>query len=278
MRSLLIFSLCLITVSSFAQTDYTYQTFRDTRVVNGHSVETNEGGELKMIISHRFGAINGGAYEFFGLDQSTIRLGFDYGVTNNLTVGVGRSSFEKTVDGFVKYKFLHQKSGDENFPVSVSALASMAANGLRWENEERENYFSSRLFYAYQLIVARKFHPRFSLQVMPSMVHRNLVPTPDVAHDVFALGSSFRFQVTQQLSVQGEYYYTLPDQLEPGRTNSLSLGVDIETKGHVFQLHLSNSRGMIEKFFIAETFGDWLDGDIYFGFNITRDWRLTGRK
>ena len=109
MRSLLIFSLCLITVSSFAQTDYTYQTFRDTRVVNGHSVETNEGGELKMIISHRFGAINGGAYEFFGLDQSTIRLGFDYGVTNNLTVGVGRSSFEKTVDGFVKYKFLHQK-------------------------------------------------------------------------------------------------------------------------------------------------------------------------
>ncbi|NNE54768.1 MAG: hypothetical protein HKN32_02015, partial [Flavobacteriales bacterium] len=214
----------------------------------------------------------------FGLDQSTIRLGLDYGLSNNLTVGIGRSSFEKTVDGFIKYKLLHQKSGEQNMPVSVTAFSSIAINGLRYSDPERENYFTSRLFYAYQLLIARKFSDRFSLQVMPSMVHRNLVPAPEVAHDVFALGGAFRFQLTKQVSIQSEYYYTLPGQLEPGRTNSLAIGVDIETKGHVFQLHFSNSRGMIEKFFIAETFGDWTMGDIYFGFNISRDWRLTGRK
>lgn len=271
--------LVLFGFSALAQdTEYAYQTFADTRVINGHSVETSDGGELKMIISHRFGDVNGGAYEWFGLDQSTIRIGFDYGVTNNLTVGWGRSSFEKTYDGFVKYRALTQSKGAKNMPISLTGFAAITVNSVRWADPDRENFFSSRLNYAYQLIIARKFNDRFSLQIMPTLVHRNLVPTAEIAHDVLACGVASKFQLTDMLALKLEYYYTLPNQLAAGRTNSLSIGVDIETKGHVFQLHLSNSRGMIEKFFVTETFGDWTVGEVGLGFNITRDWRLTGRK
>lgn len=253
------------------------QTFKDTRVVNGHSVETSDLGEMKFIISHRFGYVNTGAYEVFGLDQSTIRIGLDYGITDNFTVGAGRSSFEKTFDGFVKYRLLRQKSGEKKFPFSLTAMSSTALTTLKWAEPERENYFTSRLTYAHQILIARKFSDAFSWQIMPTLLHRNIVPTSDVAHDVYAIGSATRLQLTKTLSVQTEYYYTLPGQLEDGYRNSLSIGVDIETKGHVFQLHVSNSRGMIEKFFIGNTTGQWDKGDVSIGFNITRDFRLRGR-
>jgi hypothetical protein len=258
--------------------EWVHQTFRDTRVVSGHSVETNDGGQMKFIIGHRFGEVSGGAYELFGIDQSTIRFGLDYGITNNFTVGIGRSSFEKTYDGFLKYRILQQRSGEKPMPVTVTALSSIAVYGLKWDDPDRENYFTSRLYYSFQALIARKFSDTFSLQLMPSLVHRNIVPTDEVAHDVLSLGAGGRFQVSSVVALQAEYYYTPQDQLGPGRTNSLSVGVDIDTKGHVFQLHVSNSRGMIEKFLITETTGDILDGDLHLGFNITRDFRLTGRK
>ena len=118
------------------------QTFKDTRVVNGHSVETSELGEMKFIISHRFGYVNTGIYEVFGLDQSTIRIGLDYGITNRLTVGLGRSSFEKTYDGFAKYNLLRQGKGKGSSPVSLTVLATTALTTLKWEDPERENYFT----------------------------------------------------------------------------------------------------------------------------------------
>lgn len=271
--------LGLILISTlYAQTDAVSQTFKDTRIVNGHSVETSEQGQMKFIIAHRFGYVNGGAYELFGIDQSTIRIGLDYGITNNLTVGVGRSSFEKTLDGYLKYRILRQKSGPGAFPVSITAMSSTALTTLKWEDPERENFFSSRLAYAHQLLIARKFSSAFSMQLMPTMVHFNLVPTPEFDHDVYAIGAATRYQLTKMISFQTEYYYVLPGQIGEQYGNSLSLGFDIETKGHVFQLFLSNSRGMIEKFFIAETQGKWEEGDISIGFNITRDFRLTGRK
>lgn len=279
MKRVLIVVLTLLSCSAFAQeTEYAYQTFADTRIINGQSVETSDGGELKMIISHRFGDLDGGVYELFGLDQGSIRIGFDYGINNNLTVGWGRSSFEKTYDGFVKYRLLTQSRGVKDMPISLTGLATIAINGQRWTDPERENFFSSRINYAYQIIIARKFNDRFSVQIMPTLVHRNLVATTEIDHDVYACGIASKFQLTDMLALKAEYYYTLPNQLAPGRTNSLSIGVDIETKGHVFQLHFSNSRGMIEKFFVTETFGDWAQFEVGLGFNMTRDWRLTGKK
>lgn len=261
--------------------NYTFATFKTTRLINGHSVETNSGGELLFLISHRFGRVNGGASEFFGLDNATIRLGLEYGITDRLGIGVGRSSFEKTVDGFVKYKLLRQKSGAESFPFTATLFASAAIKTVPWAEPERPNYFSSRMYYSFQVLLARKFSEGFSLQLMPTLVHRNLVATTADANDVFAIGIGGRQKITPSLSVNAEYYYVLPDQIvstlggEPVR-NGLSVGLDLETGGHVFQLHVTNSRGMIEKMFITETTGDWANGDLHFGFNISRVFSVGG--
>lgn len=277
LASICLFLLAQLSLNAQEKGEKTSFTFKDTRIINGQSVETNQDGQLKFIISHRFGSINGGIDEFFGLDQATIRLGLDYGVWDWLTIGIGRSSFEKTVDGFLKARVLHQRENN-GAPLSITILSSIATQTADFPEQERENYFSSRLFYTNQLMLSRKFSDRFSLQLMPTLVHRNLVETADVENDVVSIGAATRFQLTKTISFQTEYYYTLPNQLAEEYYNSLSLGFDIETKGHVFQLNVSNSQGMIEKFFIGETRGQWSEGDIYFGFNISRDFQLKGRK
>lgn len=261
-----------------AQDDEVGKSFYDTRIVNGQSVEMNNEGVMKFIIAHRFGRVNGGAYELFGLDQSTIRLGFDYGIKDWLTVGVGRSSFQKTVDGFLKARVLTQKDRENYFPVTVSLYSNVAINGLRWQDTSRTNLFTSRMSYSYQALIARKFSDRVSVQLMPTMVHRNLIPSDNVDHDVYAIGTAARYVASKRFTFSFEYYYVLPDQLLDERRNSLALGIDMETKGHVFQFHFGNSRGMTEKFFVTETNGNWFDGDIHFGFNITRDFKIKGRK
>jgi len=252
------------------------KTFYDTRIVNGHSVETNNKGLLKFIISHRFGEINGGPSELWGLDNSTIRFGLDYGITDKWTIGIGRSSFEKTYDGYLKAKFIEQKP--EGAPITLVGMSNIAINTLPFQDPDASNFFSNRLFYTHQLLIARRFSDRFSLQVMPSLVHRNLVEETFEKNDVFAIGTAARFVASKRLTFNVEYYYTLPDQLAPEFRNSLAIGVDIETKGHVFQITLSNSRGMIEKFFISETRGSWGDGAIHLGFNISRDFKVGGRR
>lgn len=251
------------------------ETFDDTRVVNGHSVETQKEGSMKFIIAHRFGTINGGIREMYGLDQSTIRLGFDYGITDDLTIGVGRSSFMKTVDGFVKYRILHQST--VSTPISLTYFGS--ADIYTTEDFEPNRVATKyRWTFVNQLLIARKMSDRLSLQLMPTHVHRNLVATNNLDNDIFSLGGAGKFQLTKILSFKAEYYYALPNQLSDLNTNSLALGFDIETKHHVFQLHLGNSTGMIEKYFITETYGEWDKGDIMLGFNITRDFQIKGRK
>lgn len=253
---------------------YTTASFKTTRVINLHSLENVAGGVLDVKISHRFGTLNRGVYELFGLDGATIRIGADYGVTDQIMIGLGRSSFEKTYDAFIKYKFLRQSSGKRNMPISAAVFASAAINTLRFPEDGRDYLFSSRLFYTYQLIVGRKFSEALSLQLSPTVVHRNLVATSDEKNDVYALGVSGRFKLTKRLTLNAEYIYLLPDQVNENIRNSFSIGFDIETGGHVFQLHFSNSTSMIEKGFVAETTGDWTDGGIHFGFNISRVFTL----
>jgi hypothetical protein len=252
------------------QQNLAYATFKTTRVVNGQSIESPAPGVLLFIISHHFGTLNTGPYELFGLDQSTIRFGFEYGVNDWLTLGLGRSSWEKTYDGFFKLKLLRQQTGLRNIPLSVSWFSSTALNSLKWQDPERSNYFSSRLSYVHQLLIARKFSPGLSLQFTPSIVHKNLVPAAIDKNTAFALGFGGRTKLTQRTAFNFEYFYLLPDQYVNSVNNSLSLGFDIETGGHVFQLHFSNSKPMFERGFITETQGKWSRGDIFFGFNITR--------
>jgi hypothetical protein len=259
-------------------TTYATASFKTNRIINSHSLENTAKGVMDVKISHRFGFLNTGYYEIFGLDQATIRLGIDYGLLDWLTIGAGRSSYEKTYDGYVKARILRQSKGAKNMPLTLSVLSTMSINTLKFEDPERLNYSTNRYCYAFQLIMGRKFSEGFTLQLMPSMVHRNLVQTVAEAHDVFALGAGARQKLGKRLSVNVEYYYVLPNQILPEYTNSLSVGFDIETGGHVFQLHFTNSTGMIEKAFITENTGSWLDGGVHFGFNVSRVFTLNRGK
>lgn len=251
-------------------TEFTYATFKTTRIINGHSVENPADGVLLFMISHRFGKLNSGAYDFFGLDQATIRLGFEYGIGERLSIGIGRSSYQKAYDGFVKYKILRQSSGDRTIPLTMTWFSSMDLFSLKWQDTERKNYFSSRMSFVHQLLLARKFSDRFSLQLSPTFIHKNLVLTEADDNDTFAMGVGGRLKLTQRISINAEYFYLMPGSAADNFVNPLSVGFDIETGGHVFQLHFTNTQPMFERGFITETRGKWTNGDIYFGFNLSR--------
>ena len=251
-------------------THYATATFKTTRLINGHTVENVGKGVMDVKISHRFGKINGGGYELFGLDNATMRMGIDYGINRYLMVGLGRSTFQKTVDAFFKLKILRQSSGKRNIPVTLSYVPTIAIKTQKVDNTGQKNYFSSKLIYTHQLIIGRKFSEGTSLQLMPTFTHVNLVPLIADPNDLISVGIGGRQKLTKRVSINAEYYYQLPDYKLPGTTNSLSVGFDIETGGHVFQLHFTNSQGMSERTFINETTGLWEKGDIFFGFNISR--------
>lgn len=247
---------------------YAQATFKSTRVINGHSVETTPRRHLDFRISHRFGRLNSGAYNLWGLDLAYIRLAFEYGLTDRLMVGVGRSTTQKMFDGFAKYKLLQQQSGARTMPVTVVLLGSAAVNTLRFPGEDRT--LQSRMAYCGQLLVARKFSDRFSLQLSPTVLHRNRVDIAGEQNTVLALGVAGRYKLTKRTAFNAEYYAVMPNQIDVRYHNSLALGFDIETGGHVFSLHLTNALGMVEKQFIAETAGQWANGDIHYGFNVSR--------
>lgn len=245
-------------------------TFKGTRIVNGHSIETRKKGTMEFIISHRFGRLNSGLYELFGLDNSNIRFAFEKAITDRLTITLARNSYEKTYDGYVKFKLIEQKSGHKSIPVSITTFNSLAYKSLRDYAPELKPSFSNRLTYTSQLLIARKFNSSFSFQLTPTYVHFNTIRTAQDSNDVFAFGMGARVKLTSRVSINGEYFYVINPMQSIDTYNSLALGVDVETGGHVFQLIFTNSISMIEKGFVAETTGDFLKGDIHFGFNISR--------
>ena len=225
-------------------------TFKAGRIINVQSPETSGKGEMNFIIAHRFGRISDGAYALWGLDNAQMRMGLDYGLTDRLQVGVARSTFGKTLEANVKWRFVEQKKGGS--PVSLTGYSVLMRDGMRFPEDGIERLGVHRLSYVHQVVIARKFSPEFSLAVIPSLVHRNLVDQPARPNDVATVGTGFRYKLNQRLSVNGEYHVLLPRPIEDGLNNSLSLGLDIETGGHVFQLHITNSRGMFERSFLAE--------------------------
>ncbi len=255
--------------------DYATATFKSTRIINGHSNEQMKEKQLDFRISHRFGTLNSGLYGLFGLDESQIHFSLEYGLKDWLMLGAGRASQNKTYDGFAKVRLLRQSSGAKFMPVHLSYFTSVELNTLKFPErpEGTSNYFSSRLAYVNQLLIARKFNENLSVQLTPTFIHRNLVKTELDQNDILAMGLGTRYKLSKRLSVNAEYYYTYnpnAKSLEPQPYNALSLGVDIETGGHVFQIMVTNSQGMREGSFIPQTTGSWPDGDIHLGFNISR--------
>ena len=242
-------------------------TFKASRIINGHSVETVGRNNLDFMISHRFDRLNRGFDDFFGLDAATNRLGLEYGINDRLMLGLGRSSFQKMYDLFAKYKLIRQSAGAANTPMSVTLFTGYGLRTIKTTPALSGSELSS---YTAQILLARKFSEEFSLQLSPTLIHRN---NPDILTDtrtVFATGIGGRMKLTKRTSLNGEYNYVFPNQIDDTYTNNLSFSFDLETGGHVFQLLFTNSFGMTERQFITETTGKWGNGDIHFGFNISR--------
>jgi hypothetical protein len=257
-------------------TNFTIATFKTTRVVLGQSVELPPGGELIFVVSHHFGKINSGVKEFFGLDHSTVRLGLEYGLHDRIGLGIGRSSFNKMVDGSIKVNILKQQTGARNIPLTAVFYSTVNIRTSPWVNTpaERDFLFAHRIAYAHQLLMARKFNANLSLQITPTLVHFNLVPLKTDHNSIPAVGVGGRYKILPRLTLNGEYFY-IPSKFRfEGADPSLSVGFDLETGGHVFQLFLTNSYPIYDPGFIAETYGEWSKGDVYFGFNITRVFTL----
>lgn len=247
-------------------------TFKGTRLINGHSIETRKKGVMDFIIAHRFGTIDGGAYELFGLDNALVRIGLEYALTDRMYFGLGRSSYEKTFDGFVKYRLTRQSTGKGSMPISATWLSSIAIKSLK--SPEYELDFTDRLANTHQLLLARKMTSSISLQLSPTWVHRNLIGETDRNNDAFALGMGGRVKFSQRLALCIEYYHQF-QKINENAKNALAIGFDIETGGHVFQLQFTNATSMVPKGFIAETSNDFFDGEIHFGFNISRTFQLN---
>lgn len=261
--------------------DYTTATFKTTRVITSRSVMLPYKGEMQFLIAHRFGRVNGGWRDFFGLDQANIRFEFEYGINDWLSVGFGRSNVFKMWDGFARANFLRQSTGRRRMPITAQFLASVAMTSGEWTQPNRENYISSRASYVFQMIVARKFTPDLSLQVMGTMLHKNLVTSNEDKNDIFMVGTSGRYLLTNKFSINMEYHYLIPDRVvtaidAPKSDHSFSIGFDLETGGHVFQVMATNNLGMSEhQYFTSATGGQWLKGDIHIGFNVNRVFTLA---
>ena len=258
--------------------EYVKNAFKSSRVINGQSMEFIAHGVLDFRILHRFGSVRGGAYELFGLDQASMRLGFDYGVTKNLTLGFGRSTFNIEYDFLVKYRPMWQSKGLHARPFSIILVSGMTINSVKWADKTRKNYFSSRLGYYFQMIIGRKFNERFTLQLMPTMVHRNLVALTSDHNDIYSIGLGTRVKVSKRMAIVFEYFYIINGRPKSFVYNPIAIGIDIETGGHVFQLHFSNSRGMNEKAFITETTNNPFKGNISLGFNLSRVFTIHNPK
>lgn len=297
-----IFSLLILTTFSFQylqaqddllkeidkidekQPEYVTSTFKGTRLINLHTVETLSKGSLDFRISHRFGDVSSGGKNLWGLDgPATLRLGLDYSVTDRLVIGVGRTSYKKYFDGFVKYKFVRQQN--DGPWVSVVGVSSVNVTTDDDPNKsitgvDRYQYFSSRVAYMGQVLIARKFSPKFSLQLTPTIIHYNMVTKANDKNNIYAIGISGRYKFTRSLAVTGEYIartlkYT-PDNSQ--YKDVASIGLDIETGGHVFQLFFTNASAINEVQFIPYTQGSWSKKEFRFGFNISRVFQLSRDK
>lgn len=292
--ALLIFS----SVKSFSQDDlldlaekqkpekkeYTIATFKYTRLVNCQTSETLGRRTLDVLISHRFGNINSGEVNLWGLDgPANIRLALEYSYNGRLMIGVGRNSYQKMFDSFLKFRLLRQ-TVDGSMPLSVTWFSGMyytarpdpnkIANGF-----DRYEHRSSRFSYAHQLIIARKFSTRLSLQVAPVFVHYNQVEKIREKNDSYALSAAVRFKITKRFTLASEYTYRLSTKYSTDKYyDSFGVGIEIETGGHVFQIHVTNSFGIVENQFIPYTETKWDNVGIRLGYNMSRVFTLPAKK
>lgn len=250
-------------------------TFKSTRLINMSTLEVEGKGTLEFRIAHRFGDIGGpagGDDNFYGLDGPVaLQLYFNYSLTDRLALGFGRTNFGKLIDGNIKYRLLRQSS-DDKIPVSITVQARANLTHREEAFQGEFDNFAHRMSFVNQVMVGRKFGKRLSLQVNAYHLHYNLVELKSDKNDIFAAGAMGRFKLNHRFALTGEYagafgaYSANRNQLVP----SGSIGVDIETGGHVFQLFFTNSYSINEAQFLPFTQKKWSEGQVRWGFNVSR--------
>jgi len=277
----LLLILLLLNVSLFAQDDLlneldsdvktdtkTVSVFKGLKIINMESTKLAAKKDFYFVISHRFGSVQSGIKDLFGLDNSNIRFSFVYGFNDWFNAGFSRSSSNKTYDAHIKYRLLRQEKGKS--PVTIVGFNSIEYNtGL-----DEVNYplleSKHRYTYAHEILISRKFNENLSLEVTPIYLHQNFVENDFQNNSQYILGLGGRYKISKRVTVNAEYHAHMNRVANSKYSNPLSLGVDIETGGHVFQLHITSAQLMNESGYLTRALGDWGSGDIYFGFNIWR--------
>lgn len=280
----------LFQVESFAQDDLlnmaneepgkptpVYATFKGTRVITGQSVENLSAKHLNFLIIHRFGVLVSSDstwsdiyYNLLGLDGAQIRFAFDYGITDRLMVGLARNSHLKTYDASLKYKVLNQTKGKGGVPFTLSYNGNLSLMTTEWADPTRNNYFSSRFMYANQILIGKKLNEKVSIQISPTIVHRNLVKFKKDPNTIFAIGFGSSVKITRSTRFNLEYFPRITGRDEANQYDYVAFGFDIETGGHVFQMMLTNGSGMYEQAMITQTTQAFGLYTLRLGFNLSR--------
>lgn len=279
-HTLLLALLFLVTMGLQAQDDllgelediaeeqeFIYPAFKAMKIGNLQSTKVADKGDWYMYVSHRFGTLKDGVETFFGLDNANTKIQMFYGLLDGVQLGLSRESFRKTYAGHIKMKLINQTN---KFPLTMTAYSSMNINSQLKKGQYPDMKFGDRISYATQLLVSRRFSNALSLEIAPTFVRQNLVFEKDQVHNQYAMGLGLRYKITKRVSINADYIYNLSRWENSVYKDPLTIGLDIETGGHVFQLLFTNSQSTNEPSFISNAGGDWADGNIFFGFNIVR--------
>lgn len=252
------------------KTAFELPAFKALQIGNLQSTKVVDKGDLYMVVAHRFGPLKDGIREFFGLDQATTKIQLLYGISPRLQLGVSRDSYEKTYSGTAKIKLYRQS---DKMPVNIALYGSMDINTFLQKSQYPGLKFFDRFAYTTQALVSRRFSEKLSLELAPIYARQNLQDlnfTKAQTYNQFLLGIGGRYKFTKRISLNMDYAYNFSKNQNSLYKNPLTIGVDIETGGHVFQLLFTNSRASNDAAFLTETLGDWKKGEISFGFNIVR--------
>lgn len=248
--------------------NYASAAFKGLKVVNFESTKLVAKGEFTFIVAHRFGSVENGFDSFFGLDDAVTRLNFVFGVSDGFNIGVSRSSFQKIYETSAKYRIARQQ--ENGFPFTIVGFNALLVNtGLSKDNLPLIK-FKHRLGYTVQALISRKVSTNFSYLFAPTFFHDNYVMVDEQDNSQFALGLGGRYKLSKRMSLNLDYGLHLNRASNSPFRNPLSIGIDLETGGHVFQMHFTNAQGMNTNTFLGQSTGDWGDGNFYFGFNLSR--------
>jgi hypothetical protein len=269
-RVTIIFGFIFSVLALFAQDEVkpVKNVFMGTRFINLQSANVADKYELQMLIQHRFGNISGGFYELFGLDEASMRIGFDYGITKNLNIGVGRSSYMKTFDSFLKYRLLTQST---SFPITVTATVAGSFPTIKDVIPDEYSDFSEKASGNVQLHLARSFK-KFAVQLTPGYIGTGYIPVENDSYSFFTTAFGGAVKISKKVSLNVEYLHRFED--ETNYANPFSASIDLGTAGHLFQIMVSNGQQMFDQAIITNSTGDWTEGKLFLGFNLVRGFNL----